>query len=219
MSHRSRALVLWTVASTLLAVVPAAAFSPTLLVLGRSGKPAAADLESEKAGASSLPVQTLVANSRTLRVTDEAQLFTDWDTVPPVTAVGRAIAAVPGGFVLRKPGIYQIAIEGSLLYRADDATVDPQSAVLFGMVVGNEQTVFCATAPRLAASLLGPQALTQCGARTNVDVRGQGQVSLGQQPVVFPRNTLVELVLAPNEASAGADTLAEIFVVITKLGD
>ncbi len=218
MRQPSRAPFLWAVLLLALASLPATAVDPAPAASEPSAVAATAG-GADKAGsaASTRAVQTVVAVSAPVALIEEIHTVTGWHNVTPRTSVGRAIGAVPRGFVLKKPGIYEIVIEGIGVYDLDDPTTDPESALLFRILAGGIEARACVTAARSASFRLADQAATGCTTRMIVDVRGKAAVE--QRPRVFPRNSLVEFQVLPGDRPAGAETFAQVYVVITKLSD
>lgn len=153
---------------------------------------------------------------------DAVQLITGWDEATVYTSTG-GFGIQEDGIVLRRNGLYQVAVEGLLFFDADDGTAPDEAAGLYsvafnGFEIGVCQTPANGNVPTLPVDWQNPgyERAAKCEVTFTIKVKGDGDLS--GFPLTFPRGTLVQVNLWPNDLPLGDATLRLVRLEITKIG-
>lgn len=142
------------------------------------------------------------------------QVITGYDLGLVYTATGDAVEVTDGGLVLRRNGIYRIHLEGVLAFDDDDVTADPGAAAIFSILINGDPWVNCSTPSNITASTVAAdwritpdhERVSSCKADFTVEVKGAGS-DPGVFPLVFARDSAVQVALVPNDLALGDATL------------
>ena len=151
------------------------------------------------------------------------EVITGYDLGLVYTATGNSVEVTDQGLVLHRDGTYRIHLEGVLALDDDDMTADEGAAAIFSLLINGDVWVNCWTPGNTAAPTLAVdwrftpdhERLADCTVDFTVQVQGDGSPP-GVFPLIFPRHSLVQAALVPNDLALGDATLLGARFEITR---